>query len=34
MKRVPSSTPPTAPSIVFFGLIVGASGWRPNARPE
>jgi hypothetical protein len=30
----PTSTPPTAPSMVFFGLIAGASGRRPNIRPE
>ena len=31
---LPSTTPPIAPSTVFFGLIAGASGWRPNARPR
>ena len=29
----PNTKPPMAPSIVFFGLIAGASGRRPNARP-
>ena len=31
--NVPNTSPPTAPSIVFFGLTAGASGRRPNARP-
>jgi hypothetical protein len=34
MKSAPQITPPTAPSTVFFGLIAGASGRRPNARHE
>ena len=29
----PKTKPPTAPSMVFFGLMAGASGRRPNARP-
>ncbi len=33
MNSVPKTTPPIAPSIVFFGLIDGASGRRPNVRP-
>ena len=32
-QAAPKTNPPTAPSIVFFGLIAGASGRRPNARP-
>ena len=30
---VPNTSPPIAPSSVFFGLIDGASGRRPSARP-
>ena len=30
---VPKTSPPIAPSSVFFGLIDGASGRRPKARP-
>ena len=30
---VPTTKPPRAPSMVFFGLIAGASGRRPRARP-
>ena len=26
-------TPPIAPSQVFLGLVSGAIGWRPKARP-
>ena len=29
----PNSSPPIAPSTVFFGLMAGASCRRPNARP-
>ena len=32
-SAAPNTKPPTAPSTVFFGLIAGASGRRPNARP-
>ena len=32
-RAAPTTRPPTAPSTVFFGLIAGASGARPNARP-
>ena len=32
-QPTPNTKPPIAPSIVFFGLIAGASGRRPNARP-
>ena len=32
-SKVPNTNPPIAPSIVFFGLILGASGVRPSARP-
>ncbi len=32
-SAVPNTKPPIAPSIVFFGLIAGASGRRPKARP-
>ena len=32
-SAVPNTNPPIAPSTVFFGLIAGASGRRPNARP-
>jgi hypothetical protein len=31
MKTIPNTTPPMAPSIVFFGLIDGAS-WSPPER--
>ncbi len=34
MNRLAAIRPPIAPSIVFFGLMAGASGRRPNARPE
>ena len=33
MNSAPKMTPPMAPSTVFFGLMAGASGRRPNARP-
>ena len=29
----PASNPPTAPSIVLFGEMAGASRWRPSSRP-
>ena len=30
---IATATPPTAPSQVFLGLVSGAMGWRPMARP-
>jgi hypothetical protein len=33
MNSAPKKMPPIAPSTVFFGLIAGASGRRPNVRP-
>ena len=33
IAAVPKTNPPTAPSIVFLGLMAGASGRRPSARP-
>ena len=32
-SAVPNTTPPIAPSMVFLGLIVGASRCRPASRP-
>ena len=31
--NVPRTIPPTAPSMLLFGLISGASLWRPQERP-
>ncbi|MND09630.1 hypothetical protein D3C83_331110 [compost metagenome] len=32
-NSIASIAPPMAPSMVFFGLIMGARARRPNSRP-